>query len=205
MCGPLLGGGAPHDNSREIEQQRQARINQGMQNIDQTFGQFTPDYYTQFQQTAFDQMSPDIEKQYKDAVKSATYSLARGGNLRSSAGADFFGDLQEAYDRARLEANDRARSMATDRRSQVESTRGNLVSQLNATADPAAAAQSAINQAQLLTTPPAYSPIGNVFAGLTAQVADAQAQNRAGTSNWATDLLGPYDARGSRGSITQVG
>lgn len=200
MC---LFSGPPRDDSRAIEQARQARVNQGMQSIDSTFAQFNPEYYQGYENSAYALTQPDIERQYRDAVRQTTYALARGGNVRSSAGSHAYSDLEEARGRALLEARDNARSKADRRRADVETTRGNLVSQLNATADPSAAAQAAINQSQLLSAPPVYSPIANVFSNLTAQVADAQSQNRAGVNNWATRLFGA-PSTGSRSSVSYV-
>ena len=196
-------GGMPKDNSRQIEQERQQRVSQGMQSIDSTFSQFNPAYYQGFEDTAYGSIAPDIDKQYKDAIRNTTYSLARGGNRRSSAGAGAYGDLKETYDKAKLEGRDRARMQAGERRRDVENTRGNLVSQLNATTDPAAAAQSAVSQAALLTTPPAYSPIGQIFANITGQIADAQQARRDGRGNW---LGGPIttSSRGSRSSSDYI-
>jgi len=183
-------GGAPEDNSRQIEEERQGRIREGMGRIDETFAPFNDAYYQGLETTAMNTFQPDIDQQYQDAVRQATFALSRGGNMRSSAGADAFRRLRERRDTAALEASDRARGIAGDRRREVEGTRNTLVSQLNATADPTAAAQQAASQAALLTAPPTFSPIANIFGALTQQLADAQSYNRGGVRNWATGIFG---------------
>jgi hypothetical protein len=193
-------GGGPEDNSREIEEQRQGRIREGMGRIDQTFAPFNDAYYQGLETTAMNTFEPDIDQQYSDAVRQATFALSRGGNLRSSAGADAMRRLRERRDTATIEGRDRARGIAGDRRREVEGTRNTLVSQLNSTADPTAAAQQAASQAALLTQPPAFSPIANIFGALTQQFADAQSYNRGGVRNWATGIFGA-PSTGNRGSV----
>lgn len=173
-----------------------------MREIDAQFGRFTPDYYDTYQRKAYDLAAPDIEEQYKRAVRDATYTLARGTGTRSSAGAGAFADLKSRRDKAILEAQDRARGQAAAHRSQIFDTRNAVVSQLNATADPYAAANAAANQAQALTQPPMYSPIAGLFADLTGQFAQAQAQRRAGRPGWGFDI-GTPGLGGSRGSVSQ--
>lgn len=199
----MAGGGGGGDGGAGAEAERQRKITEGMRSIDQTFGRFTPDYYGEFERKAYAQTEPDIETQYKDAVRNATYALSRGGNRRSSAGANAYADLKERYDRAKLEANDRARQAAAARRSEVESARSATVSQLNATADPYAAAQAAARQAESLTAPPAYSPVTDIFSQWTAQLADAQSRMRAGTGRGWGQQLG-FGSGGSPGSVRQV-
>lgn len=203
MC--IFGGNGDNGaaEARQLENERNARINEGMARIDETFSPFDADYYKNFQAKAYGLTAPDIKRQYRDASNQATYGLARSGTSRSSAAAKLFGDLNERFGQVDLKAMDDARALADQRRSDVESTRSNLVTQLNATANPQAAAQSAVAQARALTAPPVYSPITNAFADFTAQFADAQQQRRAGNRGWGFDLW-PSTSTSSRGSQREV-
>lgn len=200
MC--FGGGDDGSEQMRADEQARNARIEEGMGSIDKTFAPFNNDYYKIFQNKAYDLNKPDIDTQYNDAYKTATYGLARSGQSRSSAAAKAYGDLEQQRGRVEQTVSDSARSRADALRSSVETSRGNLVAQLNATANPQAAAQAAINQAATLTQPPTYSPITDAFAQFTGQFADQQSARRAGYPGWGFDIFSPSSS--SSRSRTQV-
>lgn len=194
---------APKDNSaaeaRAAEEARQARIKAGMGDIDTAFAGFTPAYFDEYAGKNLGFWRPEIDQQYKDAQRDTTFGLARTGNLKSTAATDAFAKLREKRDKSELEAADRARGKGTELRQNVEQSRAALVSQLNATADPFAAASAARAQAETLTAPPLYSPVGDLFSNLTAQFAVAQQARQAGQRGWGVDLF-TTSGKGGRGS-----
>lgn len=203
MC--FSGGG---DNgaaeSRQLEEARNARINEGMGQIDKTYSGFNDDYYNLFEKQSYDMARPDLAHQYRDATDNATYGLARSGLARSSAAAHLFGQLSERAGQADLKARDDARALASERRQQVEQSRNTMVSQLNATANPQAVAQSSIAQSKALTAPPVYSPVTGAFADFSNLFADAMVNRRSGAPGWWQWPTTSASGSSGRGSIQEI-
>lgn len=161
---------APVDHSAEIarqeEQNRQARILQGQQSIDNTFAAFDPAYFQKFQNDYLNYYNPQADQQFADARKSLRYNLARKGTLNSTPGQDTFAKLIGQYGDARTQIADNALAATNAQRTQVEQNKSDLYQQNTASADPSLAAQSAVSRANSLTTPPTYSPLADLFSGL---------------------------------------
>lgn len=163
--------------ARADEEARQARIKTGLTNIDQQFSAFNPEYYQKQSDAYTSYYLPQLDKQYAEAKKKLTYNLARTSNLNSSEGAQQFGKLAEAYSQQQGQIGNQAATAGAQMRSQVESDRGDLINQLNSTADPNIATSAAQNRAQALLSQPAQlSPLANAFEALTASFSNAANQ-----------------------------
>lgn len=188
MCLPTL-----KDNSTELARQREAQrqqaIQQGMSSIDTAFQPFNDDYYSGIQQNALDFYLPQLQDQYRDAHKQSVLSLARSGNLSGSSGADTLARLKKEQEMARARIADRALQYSTTARGDVENARAQLVSQLNASADPSAAASAAVARAGVLSAPPTFDPLGDAFGKFTANLANAAGAERAGYRGLETGLF----------------
>lgn len=204
VCGLFSSGDSLSEPTRRLEEERKARINDGMASIDTTFAPFNADYYKGYETAYRDQAMPDINRQYRDATQQTRYGLARTGNLDSSAAAKAYGDLRERSNQAQLKVADDARSAASGQRQSLEGARTALTQQLSATENPSAAAMSAANQAAVLSRPPTYNPITDIFANATGHFANNEVERREGREGWGFDLFGPYP-RGNRSSVTQIG
>lgn len=160
------GGGGGDDGvqyQREQEQARQARIAQGMSQIDGLFSQFGDDFYNQRNTAYQDYAMPQIDDQYVDQRGQLTYALARGGNLGSSLAAQRSAKLAKDVALNRQNVIDTGLDYANKARSDVATQKSNAVSLLQATADPAAAYNVAQSQAQALSAMPSFSPVGQVL------------------------------------------
>jgi hypothetical protein len=184
MCYPSGGGDNGSAAARAQEEQRQAQINQGMDSIDKTFAPFNDQYYADFEKKNLALATPDIAKQKQDATNQTLYGLARSGNLDSSTAAKQYGDIENRNTQAIQQASDTAHNAAQGLRSDVEAERSNLTSQLNASADAGAAANEAATQAKILTRPPTYSPVTNIFSDLTGQIAANEQARIQGYPGW---------------------
>lgn len=161
--------GGKKDNSAKIaaEQQakreaaRRAAIMQGTQAIDTALAPFDDDYFSQRQQAYVANAMPTLDQQYADAQKQLIYALSRGGLLQSSEAATRQRQLNEERARYERDIQNAAASFANQGRTDLENTRSNLLSQLNATEDPSAAATAAANKAALLNAPPTFDALGN--------------------------------------------
>lgn len=178
MCMPSGGDGGASAQAQQQEQQRESNINAGMANIDSTFSKFDDDYFNNYFNTEMGMATPDIAKQDTDANQQTLFGLARDGNLGSSAAAADYGAVSDRNNQALLNASNTASSDENALKSEIAGEQSTLVSQLNATADPNAAASGAIADAAVSSRPPTYSPVSNIFADLTSQFA-ANEQARA--------------------------
>lgn len=168
MC---LGGSQPKDNSAEIarqqEQERQTRINTGKESIDQAFSVFDPAYYDKFKADYTDVYNPQVDDQFGDARQKLKYNLNRAGTQDSTPGQKAFSDLTEGYGDQRRAVESKALEATNNVKSQVEGNKSDLYAQNTASADPSLAAISAVGRAGSLQTPPSFSPLADLFSGLT--------------------------------------
>jgi hypothetical protein len=163
---------------------RKNRVSQGMNSINAAFSGFDDDYYADFEKKNLDMARPNIAMQAREANDKTMFSLARSGNLGGSTAAKQYGDVATRNDQALLQASDSARAASSGLRRDVEGQRDNLIGQLNMSADSGAAANAAATSAATLTRPPTYSPITNIFADVTGQVAQNEQARRLGQPGW---------------------
>ena len=173
-------GGGEAKQARADEQKRQAEIRKGTKKVNSIFdGQFNDGYFNGVRQNFIDYATPQVEQQYGDAQKELTFSLARSGNLDSSARADKTGQLQRLYDLNKQNVADQALSYEGQARSSVEDARNGLIATLNATGDAQGAANSAIARSSALSKPAAYSPLTQLFDAFTSGLGAQAAAERA--------------------------
>jgi hypothetical protein len=190
-----MGGSPPKDNSAELarkrEEERQANIRAGRARIDDTFATFDDAYFNDYSDAYTGHYFPQLEDKYEDARRKLALQLSGSGRLNSSAGAKSFGDLTEAYSQNRTQIADQALAAANALRGDVESARSDLYSQNTASADPSAAASSALARVSVLDRPPAYNPLGDIFASFLDTAATAVSAEKAGYRGFNTGLFQP--------------
>jgi len=203
------------DNSAQIaaEQQRQreaarrANIMQGTQAIDQALAPFNEDYFTGRQTAYVQNAMPALDQQFADAQKQLVYALSRGGLLQSTEAAARQRQLSEERARYERDIQNAAAEFANRGRTDVENTRSSLLSQLNATEDPTAAATAAANKAALLSAPPTFDALGN-FAFNTAtnleNLSNMATRGRGLFASSPTRSIAPASGAGSS-RVTSVG
>lgn len=189
------GGGGADDAAEEARQreiERQEAIASGTKRVNSIFDtQFSPAFFQQRFQSALDFWLPQLQDQYTDAQRALTLALSRSGNLNSSVRAERFADLQQKFELQRQGIVDRARTGLNDEKSGIERARSSLISQLSSTADASGAAQQATNQARLLSEPPAYDPLEQVFQDVTAGLATAADVERRRRETIGATTFGP--------------
>lgn len=180
-----MGGGGKNaakreaDRARADEEARQGRIRAGTSSINDTFGQFDDNFFGGIRDSYTDFARPQIDDQFKKASEQGTYNLARSGTLDSSMRGEQNADIQKQYDIGLQDIADKARGYETEARNNVERGRGDLISMLQVTGDATGAANSALARASTLATPPAYSPLGQLFQDSTAMLGQQMAAERA--------------------------
>jgi hypothetical protein len=163
MCG---GGGASDQYAREqraAEQARQSRITQGRANIYNNFAKFDDNFFKGRRDAYTSFAMPQLDQQYGDTIRNLTFALARQGIGASSEGNRRWGNLSQDYGLQRQQVVDKGFEVENDARRQVEDSRSALMQDLQATADPYAAARGATARATYLSAPQALSPLGTLF------------------------------------------
>lgn len=129
-----------------------------------TTGGFDDAFYNKYKQSVLDYYMPQVDKQYSDAKKQATFGLARSGNLLSSAANDLTADLSQQNDVNVAGVRNQADTAAGDLRSQVNTEKQKAVSQLYATEDPEVSSQQALASVRDLSlSQPDMSPLSALF------------------------------------------
>lgn len=166
------------NRARAEEEARQGRIREGTAAIDSTFGQFNDDFYSGIAKSFMDFSRPQLDEQFGEASEQTTFDLARRGMLDSSNRVERFGKLDRRYNLELDSLTDQGQQFATEARSNVERNRADLVGMLNATGDNQAASQGALARAAIVSRPPAYSPIGQLFQDFTSGLSQQAALER---------------------------
>ncbi len=180
MCPPKPAQDNSAAEARQQEQERQSRITAGKAKIDESFGVFTPEYFDQFKGDYLNNYNPQVDDQFTDARKDLRYDLARAGTQDGTPGQKAFGDLTDKYNEHRAGISSKALEATNAIRTQVEQNKSDLYSQNIAAADPSLAAMSAAGRAGSLSSPPSFSPLGDLFSGaVKAGAAYQQGSNRA--------------------------
>jgi hypothetical protein len=189
------GGGASRAEARrarEAEEAREGRIKSGTANIRSMFAQqFGDKYYADMEKTANERYQPQLEDQFQTARKQLMAALARSGNLNSTVRLGREADLGERHKLGLTSIADMIRGAQTQRKQDVANAENIAVGQLQASADPAAAAAQASNLIGANSAMPAFQPLGQVFTDVTAGLAtqadlERQGRNRydVGVSSW---------------------
>lgn len=186
MC---LGGGGGDDfykqeyeRQRAEEEARQGRIAQGKTEIDNAFAGYDDQFYLDRAQNYVDYATPQIEDQYTDAMRQLTRALARNGTSASSYGAEQIAKLKQQKADAEVDAARKGQSYANNVRASLADAKNNLISQNNALADPTLIANMAASNSLAASAVPEYSPVAQLFAGVTDALA-TQSQLEARNKN----------------------
>jgi hypothetical protein len=160
--------GSKKPKKDKSEEKRQAMITSGTAKVNDIFKQYTPEFYDQRATDYGNWAMPQVEDQYKKAQEQLEFALARQfGTTATSTAADKQAELAKMYGLAKTDVTDQGGNLANQSRAQVENSRSTILNQLAATADPSAAANSAMNQQAILSQHDPYTPLGELFANIT--------------------------------------
>lgn len=157
-------GGSSDGGAAAQEAQRQAGINQGMQAIDQQFAGFTPSFYQQAATDYTNAVTPGMLADYRNTKNDLTYSLARAGILNSGAAVQRNQSLQNQLSQNESQIANNAQQQSSTLQANVNTQKGQLVDQLESSADPSSISEQATAAASQLRAPSAIQPLGNMFA-----------------------------------------
>lgn len=174
------GGDGGAAEARRLEAEKQARIAAEVEKINAAFGGFNDDYFRGVSGAYTDHYTPELADQYQDARKRLIETNPGGG--AGSAFNQSLADLDEQYAKEQTNLADNSLKFASGYRGNVESERGSLLSMASINGGSGVSAAQAVNQAKALATPPAYSPLGDLFQRITGNLAAIQQQQSASGS-----------------------
>ncbi len=160
MC---FGGNDAADAIEAQQQQRQALIQRGVGSINRSFAGFNAPFYERQRQGVLAAQLPQVGEQYRQQRGNLITGLAGQGLLRSSAGANLAGNLQRELAQQQTNVSNQATQAVQGLQGQISTQKGNLISQLQQSADPTLAAQRSIEAASQFSAPSIVQPLGNLF------------------------------------------
>jgi hypothetical protein len=141
-------------------------------------GGFGDDYFNNRAKAYTEYALPQLQDQYQDQQKALAFALSRGGNLGSSVAASKTAELDKDYSLQQQNVYDKGQDYVNQGKADLNTQKQNLVSMLQASADPDATANLAQASAQSLATMPTFSPlspvISNVASGLGTYLTNQQ-------------------------------
>lgn len=176
---------AEAERARAEEEARQGRISSGLNNIKAVFdgGDYDGQSYAgvspllaQREQAQKDFYLPQLENQFNTGKEQLTFALARAGLLNSSAAGKKQAELGEQYALQRGDILSRIAQDIAGTRTRINQNRSSIESGLRASGDATAATNQALQAAVAFREDqPTFSPLGNVFYGLTQGIGAANA------------------------------
>lgn len=188
-------GGSSDGGAAAQEAQRQASINQGMQDINRQFAGFTPAFYQKAATDYTNAVTPGMLADYHNTKNDLTYALARGGNLNSSAAVQRNQSLQNTLSQNESQIANNAQQQSNTLQAAVNTQKGQLVNQLQSSADPASIAEQATAATSQLRADSPVQPLGNLFADWSQQYLTPSSGNSYGTPG----TLNPWNTLGMQG------
>jgi hypothetical protein len=171
---------AARAEQERLRLEREGKIRQGAQSIDQAFAGFDDGYFDDYRRTVVDYGMPQVQDQYNDSFGKLVAALAGRGMLESTVGANQTSRLNRAFDTEKARVADDATTMAQELRGRVQAQKGDLLALNTATADPTAISAQARGAATSLAAPPPTSRFERLFADVVEPyVAGVNARNNA--------------------------
>ena len=158
------GGGDAAAQARQAEIDRQSRLAQGRQAIDENLSGFNDEYYQKRANDYEDYALPQFHEQARNTRNQLAAALARRGLLKSGAAISQDADLTKYATQKQQEIGDAALNEGNKLRTQVEEQRQNLTNQLITSGDPSAANAGALAAASTLKRPSGFGALGNFFS-----------------------------------------
>ena len=195
----LLGGSASDGGAAALQAQRQAAIDQGVAQTDQTFSQFTPAFYNKAATDYEGYATPQPMNEYQTTKNNLAYALSRNGILNSSAAVNSGASLNKELSQNENTIANTAQDQSNTLQSDVATQKSNIINELESSADPTEAASSSAAAVAGLQAPPAYQPLGSLFSDWSNTYLanmNAQAFNPQQASIWS--LLGGWGGGGGQ-------
>lgn len=160
MC---FGGDDASKAIQQQEAQRAGLIQQGVGNINRAFSGFDQNFYNRQRNAVLAAQLPQVGDQFRQQRNQLGYNLAGQGLLRSSAGAGLASALTKELSQQQQNVSNQATQAVQGLQGQIGAQKGQLLSQLQQSADPTLAGQRALESATQFSAPSLVQPLGNLF------------------------------------------
>lgn len=164
-------------------------------------GGFNDAFYNQRKQDQLNVQQPQLGQQYAQTQKGLAFQLANKGLLRSSTATNLGQSLKNEFGQQNQNLDQAAQQSANQLRSTVEGQRQQIVGQLEASADPAAALQLATGAATSLNAPSTFAPLANLFSNWQ----NLYLANQVGQQGQQQQMFNPYIMFGNQGVNNPLG
>lgn len=202
-----LFGSSGDSGAAAQEAARQANISKGMTDINNQFSGFTPSFYQNAASDYTKATTPQMMSDYRNTKNNLTYSLARAGILNSGAATQRNNSLNQQLSTNESQIANNAQGQSNTLQANVNTQKGQLVNQLEASADPTSISEQANAATSQLRAPSAIQPLGNLFADWTQQYLagmESNAYNQNQNNVWANMFGGQGQNGGGVGSSIMV-
>lgn len=173
ITGAIAGGGAQDDGLERLAQQQRAdqqalddRMGAGTSRINDAFGGYDDDYFSGVAKSYRDHFDKQVGEQSEEARRKIMLNWPGGPN--TSGYARRMGNLTRDTERQFSDVASQSVDFANRHRGTIEDNRSNLMAQLQGGASAESVSSQAQSRAAAAATPPAYSPLGDLFARYTA-------------------------------------
>lgn len=150
--------------ARRKEEERQAKILESTNQINNQFKTFDDSYYKNISDAFMAYQNPLFDKQVQEARSALPLQFANTG---SSAYQRRLGELESEIANKRTDLQSQSLDFANKQKSEVENNRTDLINLANSGTDAQAVALQAANRASQLSQAPAFSPVADLFQKFT--------------------------------------
>jgi hypothetical protein len=185
-CGGSSNAG---DQLAAQQAQQQAWTNQSVNNINQAFAGFTPDFYNKIGQAYQGYALPQLQQQYQQTQNQLGFRLANQGLGKSSQAQGLYNQLGQQNTQNTQQIANQAMTQEQQLQQQVGQEQSQLIGQAQTANNPSAIGQSAISAASGYAAPSSFQPLGNMFSNFSQLYLGNQLAN---TYNPATQQLIGY-------------
>jgi hypothetical protein len=179
-----LGGKEAKDNAareaqeaRDLEAKRQADIRTGTQRVNDTFSQYNDDFYDSIAKAYEEYYSPQLGEQFNQAKRSLVLSSPSTG---SSSFARRVGELTRDMQRQQVSLRERGQGAANQQRQSIENSRLSLIDSVNRGLGVDEAGNMASDRARLLSAPPTYDALPDLFGRFVSGAGNVARAQQAG-------------------------
>ena len=170
-------GDDPYASLRADEEARQGRIRNSVADIRSQFGRFDDNYLKGVSSSYLDYYLPQFNEQSKEARRQVVFNTPSAG---TSAFARRAGQLETDIGRQEANIRSQAQAQAQSQKAKLANQEETLISQAEGAGGIADASARAASAADIASTPEAFSPLGQLFAAYTGNVANAAQAERLG-------------------------
>ena len=172
----------------------QAQLQQGTDAVNSAFSDFTHSFYQQAAQDYTNYATPQVDQQYQNTKNNLTYALARNGLTSSGAGVQRNNSLNQQLNTNLSDIANTAQDQSNTLETNVNNQKNQLMSQVEAGAQPGQIATQAAAATSSLRAPTALPAVGNMFSDWSNTYLANMAANTYNPSN--ANLLNMFGGNG---------